>query len=112
MFSLIITIHVIASIFMVLVILLQTGKGTDMGTAFGGSSSQSVFGGSGGVDFFTKLTTVVAVIFMATSIILTYMNAQKVNKSVFDSFIPKTKTEQPVDKKPVPPKDNTKPKPK
>ena len=56
MFTVITIIHVLACIFLVLVVLLQTGKGADMGAVFGGSSS-TVFGSSGAGNFLTRLTT-------------------------------------------------------
>ena len=64
-----ITIHLLACIIMVLVVLLQTGKGASLGAAFGGAS-QTVFGSSGAQTFLGKLTTAVAIIFMITSLVL------------------------------------------
>ncbi|RJX36575.1 MAG: preprotein translocase subunit SecG [Desulfarculus sp.] len=60
-------IHLLASITLVLVVLLQTGKGASMGAAFGGAS-QTVFGSAGAATFLSKLTTVVAIVFMLTSL--------------------------------------------
>ncbi|MEW6775816.1 MAG: preprotein translocase subunit SecG [Bdellovibrionota bacterium] len=67
--NLLTVLHVFVSLFLILVVLLQTG-GADMGTAFGGSSS-SVLGAAGGNKFMTRLTAVVATVFMITSISLT-----------------------------------------
>jgi preprotein translocase subunit SecG len=64
-------IHVLACIFLIVVVLLQTGKGADMGAVFGGGS-QTLFGSGGAGNFLTKLTTGTAVAFMLTSLILTY----------------------------------------
>lgn len=64
--------HVVACIALILIVLLQTGKGADMGAMFGGGSSQTVFGSSGPGTFFGKATTVVATIFMLTSLWLAY----------------------------------------
>jgi preprotein translocase subunit SecG len=77
-------VHVLSCIFLVLVVLLQTGKGADMGAVFGGSSS-TVFGSSGAGNFLTRLTTATAVIFMLTSISLTYLSARQTTATVFDS---------------------------
>ena len=77
-------VHVFSCIFLVLVVLLQTGKGADMGAVFGGSSS-TVFGSSGAGNFLTRLTTATAVIFMLTSISLTYLSARQTTATVFDS---------------------------
>ena len=63
-----IMIHVIASIALIMIVLLQTGKGTDMGAAFGGGSSQTLFGSTGASTFLSKATTVAAIIFMITSV--------------------------------------------
>ncbi len=73
--SLIVTIvHVFVSLFLVLTVLLQAGKGGGMGATFGGGSSQgSVFGGSGAGNFLSRLTTVSAVIFMMTSMTLAFL---------------------------------------
>jgi preprotein translocase subunit SecG len=64
-------IHVLACLFLIVVVLLQTGKGADMGAVFGGGS-QTLFGSSGAGNFLTRLTTATALAFMVTSLILTY----------------------------------------
>jgi preprotein translocase subunit SecG len=69
------TIHIAVSIFLILVILLQTGKGADMGAVFGGSGSNTVFGSTGAGGFLSKLTTAGAVVFMLTCLILAYMSS-------------------------------------
>jgi len=68
--------HVIVCIILILVILLQAGKGANMGAAFGGSS-QTVFGSSGPASFLGKMTTVVAILFMLTSLTLSYSAVHK-----------------------------------
>jgi len=65
----VLVIHILGCIALILVVLLQTGKGASMGAAFGGSS-QTVFGSSGATSFLAKVTTVVAVLFMFTSLSL------------------------------------------
>ena len=84
MYTVITIIHVLSCIFLVLVVLLQTGKGADMGAVFGGSSS-TVFGSSGAGTFLTRLTTATAVVFMLTSLSLTYFSARRNSATVFDS---------------------------
>jgi preprotein translocase subunit SecG len=79
-------IHVLACIFLVLVVLLQTGKGADMGAVFGGSSS-TVFGSTGAGNFLTRLTTASAIIFMVTSLSLTYLSSRQTTATVFDSAV-------------------------
>ena len=64
-------IHVIACVFLAVVVLLQTGKGADMGAVFGGGS-QTLFGSGGAGNLLTKLTTATAVVFMVTSLLLSY----------------------------------------
>jgi preprotein translocase subunit SecG len=64
-----IILHVLASLTLIVLVLLQTGKGSDIGAVFGGSS-QTLFGSTGAATFLTKLTTVVAVIFIITSLAL------------------------------------------
>ena len=64
-------IHVVACLFLIVVVLLQTGKGADMGAVFGGGS-QTLFGSGGAGNFLTKLTAGTAIAFMVTSLILTY----------------------------------------
>lgn len=65
-------IHVVIAIALILIVLLQTGRGSDIGAAFGGGSSQTLFGSSGSSGFMTKLTTIAAVVFMLTSLVLAY----------------------------------------
>ena len=76
-------IHVTACLFLIGVVLLQQGKGADMGAVFGGSSS-TIFGSSGAGNFLTRLTTGMAITFMATSLILTGLGARRVTSTVFD----------------------------
>jgi preprotein translocase subunit SecG len=64
-------IHIVVCVILILVVLLQAGKGASMGAAFGGSS-QTVFGSSGPGTFLGKMTTVVAAVFMLTSLFLSY----------------------------------------
>jgi preprotein translocase subunit SecG len=72
-------IHVFACLFLIVVVLLQTGKGADMGAVFGGGS-QTLFGSSGAGNFLTKLTTGTAIAFMLTSLLLT-IHASRVPSS-------------------------------
>lgn len=77
-----IIIHVIVCVALIMIVLLQTGKGADMGAAFGGGSSQTLFGSSGASTFLSKATTVAAIVFMLTSLTLAYLSGGKVTKSV------------------------------
>ena len=74
---LLIIIHIIVCIALIMIVLLQTGKGADMGAAFGGGSSQTLFGSTGASTFLSKATTAAAVIFMLTSLVLAYMSGHR-----------------------------------
>jgi len=83
MVSIVVSIHVIVCVAMCTVILLQQGKGAQVGAVFGGSS-QTVFGASGAGNALTKATWALATIFFATSIFLALASARRVTGSVFD----------------------------
>lgn len=82
MTTLIAILHVLTCLFIIGVVLLQSGKGAEMGASFGGGGSQSVFGASGGGNFMTRLTTSAAVIFMLTSLTLAYMSGHAPSSSI------------------------------
>jgi preprotein translocase subunit SecG len=82
MHTLVTVIHVAACIVLIFVVLLQAGKGANMGAAFGGSS-QTVFGSSGAGTFLGKMTAAIAIIFMLTSLTLTYSASRK-GSSLFE----------------------------
>lgn len=73
MYQLVLVIHVIVAIVLIALVLLQRGKGANMGAAFGAGASQTVFGSSGAGSFLLRLTTSLAVIFFATSLTLGYI---------------------------------------
>ncbi|MHB8123781.1 MAG: preprotein translocase subunit SecG [Desulfuromonadaceae bacterium] len=74
--------HVIVSLFLIAVVLLQSGKGAEMGASFGSSGSQSVFGAGGGTSFLSKLTTSAAIVFMLTSLTLAFISGQPSSSSM------------------------------
>ena len=74
---LLIIIHIIVCIALIMIVLLQTGKGADMGAAFGGGSNQTLFGSTGASTFLSKATTGAAVIFMVSSLGLAYMSSHR-----------------------------------
>ncbi|WP_419662742.1 SecG: preprotein translocase, subunit [Desulfosarcina variabilis str. Montpellier] len=90
---LLVVIHVVVCVALIMIVLLQTGKGADMGAAFGGGSSQTLFGSSGASTFLSKATTVAAIVFMLTSLTLAYVAGGKTVKSVV-SDIPVPAAEQ------------------
>ncbi|MCH6563123.1 MAG: preprotein translocase subunit SecG, partial [Myxococcales bacterium] len=64
--------HVFLCLLLVTIVLLQHGKGADIGVVLGGGASQTVFGSRGAGNFLTKLTTGAAILFMSTSLFLSY----------------------------------------
>jgi preprotein translocase subunit SecG len=94
--------HIVVSVVLILVVLLQAGKGASMGAAFGGSS-QTVFGSTGPGSFLGKMTTVIATVFMLTSLALSYAAIHK-GSSVVDKTAPQTQQQAaptPVEKAPA-----------
>ena len=79
--TLLIIVHVVVCLFLIGIVLLQHGKGADIGATFGGSS-QSLFGTEGPVPLLNKVTTFSAVIFMVTSVALAYISSQGGSGSV------------------------------
>ena len=68
--------HILVCAALVLIVLIQAGKGAEMGAAFGGSS-QTIFGSSGAMGFLTKLTTGAAIVFMITSLLLAFSSTRR-----------------------------------
>ncbi len=83
MTTVVLIIHLLVCVGLILVVLLQAGKGASMGAAFGGSS-QTVFGSAGATTFLAKLTTAVAVVFMLTSLGLAMFMGRSSAPSVVD----------------------------
>lgn len=79
--TLLIIVHVTVCLFLIGIVLLQHGKGADIGATFGGSS-QSLFGTEGPVPLLNKVTTFSAVVFMVTSVALAYLATQSGSGSV------------------------------
>ena len=74
-------IHVVVCVALVMIVLLQAGKGAEMGAAFGGAS-QTLFGSTGAMGFLTKLTTIAAIIFMMTSLLLAFSSTREASSVV------------------------------
>lgn len=70
-------IHVLAAAAILILVLLQHGKGADMGAAFGSGSAGSVFGAAGSANFLSRATGIAATVFFATSVALTYVGAHR-----------------------------------
>lgn len=82
-------VHIVVCIFLVAIVLLQHGKGADVGATFGGGGD-SLFGTEGPVPLMNKITTAAAVLFMVTSISLAYLSANRSTGSVMSGFVPAT----------------------
>jgi preprotein translocase subunit SecG len=88
-------IHITVSLFLIFIVLIQGGKGAELGAAFGGGSSQTLFGGRGAATFLNKMTTVVAVVFMLSSLLLAIVSVR--GASVIKSTAP---VEEPLQRQP------------
>ncbi len=85
MVSLLTIVHVSVCIFLIIIVLLQHGKGADMGATFGGGGSgQTVFGTDGPLPLLNKITTGIAILFMLTSVTLAYYSANTSTGSVME----------------------------
>ena len=94
MSAILIIIHIIVCVALIMIVLLQTGKGADMGAAFGGGASQTLFGTTGASTFLSKATTFAAVVFMLTSLALAYLSSHRTAESIMQS--PQAPVEQPA----------------
>jgi len=81
MIQLIFIIHVLSAVCLIALVLMQQGKGADMGAGFGGGASQTIFGSMGTVPFLAKITALVATIFFISSLTLGYITAKQVKQS-------------------------------
>jgi preprotein translocase subunit SecG len=74
--------HIVIALLLIVTVLLQPGKGGDLGSMFGGGMSDSIFGSSGAVPFLTKTTRVLAVLFLVTSLSLGFFLTRDYKSSV------------------------------
>lgn len=77
MFQVILAVHIFIALILVVLVLLQHGKGADAGANFGGGSSTSMFGSRGSATFLSRLTAIMATLFFITSITLAYIGGQQ-----------------------------------
>ncbi|HDQ25336.1 MAG TPA: preprotein translocase subunit SecG, partial [bacterium] len=84
-------VHFVNVALLIVIVLIQTGKGSEVGFALGSGTAQTMFGSSGGKNVIMKATIVVAVIFMTTSVILAYMQARVIGdyRGVMNTPVPK-----------------------
>lgn len=77
------TLHIITCLSLLVVVLIQRGKGADMGAMLGGGGAQTVFGARGAGNFLTKFTTGAAILFMITSLTLSYLATEDSRSTIF-----------------------------
>ncbi len=99
MFAAILTLHILAAILLVMIVLLQSGRGAELGAAFGGMG-QSTFGRSQST-FISKLTTGVAVLFMATSPYLAFLTTEQPSQSIIKTEPKASATQEMAEKEAV-----------
>ena len=84
--SIALAIHVLLAVGLVVLILMQQGKGADMGAAFGAGASATVFGSRGAGNFITRTTAVLATLFFVTSLVLAYLASQRATPTAVEAF--------------------------
>ncbi len=95
MTTFIITLHIIVCVLLVLIVLLQSGKGAEMGVSMGQGAGQTLFGAAGPATALAKITTGVAIVFMLTSLSLAYVSGHRNEASIMKPVSPRTETEKP-----------------
>jgi len=93
-FSLVLTVHILVALAIIGLVLMQHGKGADMGAAFGSGASGSLFGSSGSANFLSRTTGVFAAVFFVTSLTLAYVASSKPKTT--GSVMEETVQSQPV----------------
>ena len=84
---LLIGLHVVVSLALIVIVLLQMGKGAEVGASFGAGGSQTIFGASGGANFMSKVTAGAAVIFMLTSLSLAYFYGSPASQTLMPAQV-------------------------
>jgi preprotein translocase subunit SecG len=102
--SVMLAIHVLTAVALVVLVLLQQGKGADMGAAFGTGSAGSVFGAAGSANFLSRSTAIAATVFFVTSVGLTYYAAKapSVSGGIMQGITAPAKADEPAKKDGVP----------
>jgi len=90
MYTVLVIIHVIACLFLIGVVMVNVGKGSEVGAVFSGS--QAIFGGAGPGTFLNKVTTGLAIIFFVTSLALTYLSTKRSTGSLMEKAPPVEET--------------------
>ncbi|QMU56130.1 MAG: preprotein translocase subunit SecG [Candidatus Mycalebacterium zealandia] len=84
------TVHIVVALIMIVVILIQPSGTDELGTVFGGGTSESVFGAGGATPFLSKATRFMAIVFVSTSLLLGYISFTQSSESVFDGSVPQS----------------------
>lgn len=90
--SFVLVVHIILALLMIVLILVQHGKGADAGASFGGGGAATVFGASGSGNFLTRVTGILTALFFITSISLAYFAKQQTTEAYGLKTIPQTET--------------------
>ncbi|RIX45212.1 MAG: preprotein translocase subunit SecG [Rhodocyclales bacterium GT-UBC] len=98
LFSLVLTVHILVALVIIGLVLVQHGKGADMGAAFGSGASGSLFGASGSANFLSRMTGILAAVFFVTSLTLAYVasNKPKTTGSVMQETLQSQAVSQPA----------------
>ncbi len=106
LFSIVLTVHILAALGVIGLVLMQHGKGADMGAAFGSGASGSLFGASGSANFLSRTTAVLAAVFFVTSLTLAFLASHqpKTSGSVMEEAV-KSQPSQAVKEAPASPAD-------
>lgn len=84
MSGIVLAIHIFVCILLIAVVLIQTGKGAEIGAVFGGGASTTLFGPAGPAGLLTKVTVILAVIFMVTSLLFTVLTSKPTVRTVIE----------------------------
>jgi len=98
LFSVVLTVHILVALAIIGLVLMQHGKGADMGAAFGSGASGSLFGATGSANFLSRTTGVLAAVFFVTSLTLAYVasNKPKTTGSVMQETVQSGPVSQPA----------------
>jgi preprotein translocase subunit SecG len=84
---LLVGLHVVVCLALIVIVLLQMGKGAEVGASFGAGGSQTIFGAAGGASFMGKVTAAAAIIFMLTSLSLAYFYGSPASKTIMPASV-------------------------
>jgi preprotein translocase subunit SecG len=111
-FVLLVILHILVAVALILIVLLQVGKGQSIGATFGGAgSSQTLFGSRGPATFLSHLTTIAAAVFMLTSLGLAYISSHARERSAITGQAPVTESAPATEAAPAPIQPAAQPKP-